>query len=56
VQLRSRNVLVGKISPSAIRIQSGLITKIFDLSRGYHPENEKLKEPDQASLYLLPVS
>lgn len=43
VQLQCRSVLVGKVAPSSIRIESGLVAKIFDLSRGYAASNEKPK-------------
>jgi len=34
-RLQARSVLVGKVTPSSIRIEPGLIAKIFDLSRSY---------------------
>lgn len=39
VQLKTRSALVNKIAPVSIRIEQGLQTKIFDLSRGYCHSN-----------------
>lgn len=53
LKLRGRSMMICNISPKSIRIDQEVRVKIFDLSRAYASDIDRVR-PGQSSMYMLP--